>query len=68
MVQVAKVKAADVGEIKEVKISGDNQDKWSPAWIKVRFVGRGAVAQLEFRSTQTISTADKATVAAEYKP
>merc|ERR1719321_910694 len=35
MVQVAKVKAADVGEIKEVKISGDNQDKWSPAWIKV---------------------------------
>merc|ERR1719182_721625 len=35
MVQVAKVKAADVGEIKEVKIEGDNQDKWSPAWIKV---------------------------------
>jgi len=35
MVQVAKVKAADVGEIKEVKISGDNEDKWSPSWIKV---------------------------------
>jgi len=35
MVQVAKVKAADVGEIKEVKISGDNQDKWHPSWVKV---------------------------------
>jgi len=35
MLQVAKVKAANVGEIKEVKITGDNQDKWHPSWIKV---------------------------------
>merc|ERR1719310_739329 len=35
MVQVAKINAADVGEIKEVKITGDSEDKWSPQWIKV---------------------------------
>jgi len=35
MVQVAKLKAADVGEIKEVKITGDNEDKWNPSWVKV---------------------------------
>lgn len=35
MVQVAKINAADVGEIQEIKVEGDSQDKWSPAWIKV---------------------------------
>lgn len=35
MVQVARMKAANVGEIKEVKITGDNEDKWEPSWIKV---------------------------------
>lgn len=35
MVQVAKLKAADVGEIQEVKITGDSEDKWHPAWLKV---------------------------------
>ena len=35
MVQVAKVNAPNVGELKEVKITGDSQDKWHPQWIKV---------------------------------
>jgi len=35
MVQVAKVDAPNVGELKEVKITGDSQDKWHPQWIKV---------------------------------
>jgi hypothetical protein len=35
MVQVAKINAANVGEIEEIKIEGDSKDKWSPAWIKV---------------------------------
>merc|ERR1711959_388300 len=35
MVQVAKLKAADVGEIQEVKITGDSEDKWHPSWVKV---------------------------------
>jgi len=35
MVQVAKINAADVGEIQEIKVEGDSKDKWSPAWIKV---------------------------------
>lgn len=35
MVQVAKLTAPDVGDITEIRIEGDNQDKWSPAWVKV---------------------------------
>eukprot|EP00656_Telonema_subtile_P032550 TRINITY_DN3577_c0_g1_i3.p1 TRINITY_DN3577_c0_g1~~TRINITY_DN3577_c0_g1_i3.p1 ORF type:complete len:260 (-),score=76.70 TRINITY_DN3577_c0_g1_i3:362-1141(-) len=35
MVQVVRFKAADVGELKEVKITGDSNDKWSPAWVKI---------------------------------
>jgi len=35
MVQVAKVTAANVGEISEIKIKGANEDKWHAAWIKV---------------------------------
>jgi len=35
MVQVAKFQAADVGEIQEVRITGDNEDKWHPSWVKV---------------------------------
>merc|ERR1711865_412203 len=33
MVQVAKVTAANVGEISEIKIKGANEDKWHAAWI-----------------------------------
>jgi hypothetical protein len=35
MVQVAKITAPDVGDISEIRIEGDNQDKWSPAWVKI---------------------------------
>jgi len=35
MVQVAKLTATDVGKVKMIKIEGDNDDKWKPAWIKV---------------------------------
>merc|ERR1719161_411464 len=35
MIQVARLTAANVGEIKEIKIEGNNKDKWYPSWIKV---------------------------------
>merc|ERR1712166_582386 len=35
MVQVAKITAPEVGDITEIRIEGDNNDKWSPGWVKV---------------------------------
>jgi len=35
MTQISKFSAPDVGEIKEVKIEGDNDDKWTPQWLKI---------------------------------